>query len=156
MAGIQFIAGLRAKLTIEVLKRGMPDLHRRAALTADQMMVMLFGQLIDDPSSAHVCRKQDAFSREVFQGPVDRRLGQPWEFFARLFVHLHRRKMPMRVMQHMQDGIALRCDAQSTGAKAGGKTFSTGHFLLLQEVAIIYHEYPARRILTEILLPYIP
>ena len=136
MAGIQFIAGLRAKLTIQVLKRGMPDFDRRAALAADQMMMVLFGQLIHDPPPAHVCRKQDAFFREVFQRTVDRRLRQPWELFARLFVHLHRRKMPVRVMQHMQNGIALRRDAQSTGTKAGGKTFSTGHFLLLQLLAI--------------------
>lgn len=89
---------------VKLFEQGMLDLEFCSALAADQVMVALFGYLVDQMSATHVGRTSQPVFGQEFQRAVDRWLGQTGDIKAGAFIDFGRRKMFVRMVQGVQDG----------------------------------------------------
>lgn len=138
------------QLCIDLLKWCVVNLYFLTAFTADQMVVILFGDLVDQVPAAHVGgARQPVFCQE-FQGAVDGRLGQSGQRLAGSLVDLGRWQVSIRMVKDVQDGHALGSHAKTARAKFVNVLVRAGHEFLIEKSCnyILSQEDASREILT--------
>ncbi len=103
-AGFQF--------SIKFIQRRVIYLNFGTAFAADQMVVFLFGNLVDQMAVAYVGRVRQSILGQEFERAVDGRFGQAGDVMAGLLVYFTRREMPARM-------IAKRAGSPCAGASCG-------------------------------------
>ena len=101
--------------------------HGFSALMADQVMMIFFGQLVDQFAAAHVRRERESVLGQKLQRAVDGRLGDAWLVAAGAFVYLRRGEVSFGMMQNMQDRHSLRRHAKAALVQLVGENRAVGH-----------------------------
>ena len=92
---------------VERFERGMLDLYFAAAFAADQVMMILPGDFIDEVSAADMGRVCQSVFCQEFERAVDGGFRQTRDVMAGLLKDFAGRKMPVGVMQNVQDRQTL-------------------------------------------------
>ncbi len=112
---------------VEGFERSMFDLNFYAAFTADEVMMVLFGNLINEMSAADMRGMRQSILGQELERAVDGRLGQAGEVLSGAFVDLGRRKVPARMMKYVQDGQALRRHTKAARVQLGSVLVAASH-----------------------------
>lgn len=112
---------------VEGCERSMFDLNFYAAFTADEMMMVLFGDLINEMSAADMSGMHQSILGQELERAVDGRLGQAGEVLSGTLIDLGRRKMPVRMVKYVQNGQALRRHAKATRVQLGSVLVAASH-----------------------------
>ncbi|HNO30798.1 MAG TPA: hypothetical protein PKI78_03355 [Anaerolineales bacterium] len=79
-------------------------LHFIATVPTFQVVMVMPGNLIRQMPVPFMSGLNKSIRGKKFQSTVDRGFGQAWMLDIRKRIHLGRRKVPIRMMKHMQNG----------------------------------------------------
>ena len=135
MAGINLVTGLAFDLGNRSVERIRLKVQLCAADPANQVMVIVSGQLIGQVTTANLGGMDNAVPGQEFQRAVDGGLGHTGLVDA--LVNLRRGEMPT-IMQGLQDGKTLGGHAIAAFTQGPGVDGKAGHvYSLLQKLSII-------------------
>jgi hypothetical protein len=103
------------------------DLHFRATLTADQVVVVMLGNLIDQVPAAHVGGADQAILSQEFQRAIYGRFCQTGDILAGALIDFGRGYMPVRVVQDVQDCHPLGGHTKAARTQLGDVLVAAGH-----------------------------
>lgn len=127
MTRIEFVPGGRSKLAVQFRQRRVIHGNGRAAVLADQVMVVLFGQFIDQLAVAHVRRQREAVLCQELERAIHGRFGETGLGAPRLFVDLGRREVSAVIAQRVQDRHPLGSDAKAARVQLVGEIGAARH-----------------------------
>lgn len=112
---------------VELFERGVFDLDFCAALSANEVMMVLLGNLIDQTPTAHVGGMRQSILCQELERAIDGWFGQAGQVAFGALVYLRGREVTAGVMKHMQDGKTLGRHAKAARAQLGSVLVAAGH-----------------------------
>jgi hypothetical protein len=119
------------QICYERLETGMLDLHFLSAGSADQMVVVMPGDFIDQVPIPVEGREYYIVLGQEFQRAVDSRLGHARDALTRQLINLGRGKVSARLLEDVQDGMTLLRHAEAARLQFIGERFRARHRLLI-------------------------
>jgi hypothetical protein len=135
---VDLVACAIPKDLIEFCQDGMVDLQFLTARAANQMMVIVPGNFVNQLTAADMASKHQALFGQKGQGAIDGWLGQTRHQPPRPLVDFYWRQMPVIILKDVQDYPALGGHPVSSGMQRLDKRIVHNKILLLQKVAITY------------------
>lgn len=118
----------------------MIDFDRLPASPADQVIVVVFGDLVNQLPRADVGSQDKILLGQEDQRPVDGGFREAGHHLAGALENFGWREVFSRLAKDVQDRQALRCQAKALSPQAGNGRFDIIHccvFYLLRVVAIV-------------------
>lgn len=138
--GTEPTAGFQVR--VKFFERGMFDLHFGVAFAADQVMVVLLRNFVDQVTAAHVGGARQPVIGEKLQGAVHGGFCQAGQ--GRLYAgkDFDRGEMCALVVQDMDDRHALGRHPKSALSQLGGVLVRTAHIILIAKIInnVLYQE----------------
>src|SRR5690349_21404627 len=95
----------------------MLNLHLLAAITANQMMMVCFRDLVSQMPIFHVGRVSKPILCKKLESTIYGRFSNIREFLKRSFIYLQGREMSAGMTENMQDRMSLRGHTISAGTE---------------------------------------
>ena len=132
MHAVNLEAGLLAEMGIERFEQLMADLAGSSAAAADQVVVVVMGNLVGELAVSDMGSQQQALGSQKGQRAVDGSFGDPGHGLAGEFVDFQRDQVAFRLAQDAQDlralgghAVALFVQGRSIGIEHEGFLIAT-------------------------------